>query len=285
MSAKAGEAVARPRAPTGSGAARRDAGAARPGRGGGPGHERGADRLRRLLDPFDVMRSTRALAPHDPKLNDMRWLIGEALRRLHQRAQLDALRAVAPEASARKAFGPRSGLPASETALHARDKLRAAEERAGAAAWPIVTRIVIEGARRARLPRLRAGNRHPLARRRGGRRPPARRARPARRPARGDGEAPVRAGSPGAEEPVFARRQTVKDGGARDRPARSLFALAPRRAAARAREGKYSRRQSSKSIVAKLRRAPVSARIRSRRTMIAPAAIFYSCRVQADCAR
>ena len=59
--------------------------------------ERGADGLRRLLDPFDVMRSTRALAPHDPRLNDLRWLIGEALRRVHSRAELDALRAVAPD--------------------------------------------------------------------------------------------------------------------------------------------------------------------------------------------
>jgi len=108
--------------------------------------ERGADRLRRLLDPFDVMRSTRALAPHDPRLNDIRWLIGEALRRLHGRAQFDALRAVALETVGSKGFGPRSGLPASEVALHARDKLRAAEERAGEAAWPIVARIVIEGA-------------------------------------------------------------------------------------------------------------------------------------------
>ena len=52
------------------------------------------------VDPFDVMRSTRALAPHDPRLNDVRWLIGEALRRLHQRAELDALRAVRSTASA-----------------------------------------------------------------------------------------------------------------------------------------------------------------------------------------
>jgi len=111
----------------------------------GQGSERGADRLRCMLDPFDVMRSTRALAPHDPRLNDIRWLIGEALRRLHQRAQFDALRAVALETVGAKAFGPRSGLPASEAALHARDKLRAAEERAGEAAWPILTRIVIEG--------------------------------------------------------------------------------------------------------------------------------------------
>jgi hypothetical protein len=109
--------------------------------------ERGADRLRRMLDPFDVMRATRALAPHDPKLNDIRWLIGEALRRLHQRAQFDALRAMAPEAIGSKGFGPRSGLPASEIALHARDKLRLAAELAGEAAWPIVARIVIEGAR------------------------------------------------------------------------------------------------------------------------------------------
>ena len=30
--------------------------------------------------------------------------------------------------------------------MHARDKMRSAEEKVGPAAWPIVTRIVIEGA-------------------------------------------------------------------------------------------------------------------------------------------
>ena len=103
-------------------------------------------RLKRLLDPFDVMRSTRALAPHDPKLNDIRWLVGEALRRVHNRARLDGLRAVPLDRVGSSQPGPRAGLPASELALHARDKLRAAEEKAGPAAWPIVTRIVIEGA-------------------------------------------------------------------------------------------------------------------------------------------
>jgi hypothetical protein len=112
----------------------------------GQASERTVDRLRRIIDPFDVMRSTRALAPHDPKLNDIRWLVGEALRRVHQRAQLDALRAVQPDAIGKTGFGPRSGLPLSEIALHARDKIRAAEERAGPAAWPVVLRIVIEGA-------------------------------------------------------------------------------------------------------------------------------------------
>ena len=108
--------------------------------------EKDVDRLRRILDPFDVMRSTRALAPHDPKLNDVRWLIGEALRRVHQRARLDNLRAVQPETLGVTGFGPRPGLPSSEIALNARDKLRAAEGRVGPAAWPIVTRIIIEGA-------------------------------------------------------------------------------------------------------------------------------------------
>jgi hypothetical protein len=107
--------------------------------------ERGPDRLRRISDPFDVMRIHRALAPHDSRLNDLRWLIGEALRGLHQRASLDTLRAVAPERIGGGGFGPRSGLPMSEVALLARDKLREAERRAGAAAWPIVRRIVIEG--------------------------------------------------------------------------------------------------------------------------------------------
>ena len=105
-----------------------------------------ADRTRRMLDPFDTMRANRLLAPNDPKLNDIRWLVGELLRRTHQRARLDQLRAVAPDRLGSTGFGPRPGLPQSELALHARDKLRDAEERVGPHAWPIVTRIVIEGA-------------------------------------------------------------------------------------------------------------------------------------------
>jgi hypothetical protein len=104
------------------------------------------ERIRRILDPFDTMRANRVLAPHDPRLNDIRWLVGEALRRTHQRARLDALRAVAPDRLGTTGFGPRPGLPQSEAALHARDKMRKAEDRVGPHAWPIVTRIIIEGA-------------------------------------------------------------------------------------------------------------------------------------------
>jgi hypothetical protein len=112
----------------------------------GQASEKTSSRARRMLDPFDVMRTTRALAPHDPKLNDLRWLTGEALRRVHGRSALDALRAISTERIGSTGFGPRSGLPASEIALHARDKLRSAEERVGPAAWPILTRIILEGA-------------------------------------------------------------------------------------------------------------------------------------------
>jgi hypothetical protein len=91
------------------------------------------------------MRANRLLAPHGQKLNDVRWLIGESLRRTHQRARLDLLRAVAPDRMGGGGFGPHLGLPELEVALHARDKLRKAEDRVGPASWPIVTRIVIEG--------------------------------------------------------------------------------------------------------------------------------------------
>jgi hypothetical protein len=107
---------------------------------------RDPDRTRRIVDPFDTMRANHLLAPHDPKLNDTRWLIGEVLRRTHQRARLDQLPAVALNEFGGISFGPRSGLPEAEIALHARDKLRAAEDRVGPHAWPIVRRIVIEGA-------------------------------------------------------------------------------------------------------------------------------------------
>jgi hypothetical protein len=105
-----------------------------------------AQRTRRMLDPFDTMRANRVLAPNNPKLNDVRWLVGESLRRTHHRARLDQLRAVPIERMGSTGFGPRAGLPQAEGALHARDKLRAAEDRVGPHAWPIVTRIVIEGA-------------------------------------------------------------------------------------------------------------------------------------------
>jgi hypothetical protein len=101
----------------------------------------------RIEDPFDAMRVARALAPHDRRLNDLRWLIGEALRRLYQRAALDSLRAMVTERVGSHTSGPRSGLPLAEAALHARDKLRAAEALVGVAAWPILRRIVIDGAR------------------------------------------------------------------------------------------------------------------------------------------
>jgi hypothetical protein len=99
-------------------------------------------RTRRLLDPFDTMRANRVLAPNDPKLNDIRWLVGESLRRTHHRARLDQLRAVAPDRMGSTGFGPRHGLPQSDVALQARDRLREAEDRVGPHAWP----IVIEGA-------------------------------------------------------------------------------------------------------------------------------------------
>ena len=92
---------------TGSRAARRDARAARPRQGGGP--DRATSRptgVRRILDPFDTMRANRVLAPHDPKLNDIRWLIGESLRSTHQRARLDACAPSPPTGSARPASAP-----------------------------------------------------------------------------------------------------------------------------------------------------------------------------------
>jgi hypothetical protein len=103
-------------------------------------------RPRRILDPFDVMRATRQLAPHNPKLNDIRWLIGDALRRLHRTGGLGELRAAPFDGRpiTKSAFG--HGLTVSDVAFDARGKVRAVEEKVGPAAWPIVARIVIEGA-------------------------------------------------------------------------------------------------------------------------------------------
>ena len=101
---------------------------------------------KRVLDPFDVMRATRTLAPHDPGLNNLRWLTGESLRQLYGRADFQALRSPSLGRIRQHGFGSGDGLPASDIALHARDTIRAAEERAGPAAWPILLRVVIQGA-------------------------------------------------------------------------------------------------------------------------------------------
>jgi hypothetical protein len=100
---------------------------------------------RRVLDPFDVMRATRSLAPHDVRLNDMRWLIGEALRRLHARAKFDTLRS--PVLERAPASAPQPFPPLTDKTLAARERLRQCEREAGAASWPILVRVIIEGAR------------------------------------------------------------------------------------------------------------------------------------------
>jgi hypothetical protein len=140
------------------------------------------DRKRRMLDPFDTMRANRVLAPNDPKLNDIRWLVGESLRRTHHRARLDQLRAVAPDRMGSTGFGPRHGLPQADVALQAR----------GSGRPPCLADRNPDrhrGCGRARLPRLRPRARHPLARRRRGLRPPAGGAGHDRRAHGGHGEA------------------------------------------------------------------------------------------------
>ena len=101
-------------------------------------------------------------APHSrPLRRDAGQPRACAARSQAQRHPLAGRRIAAPHPSARPArrpagcrprqagfdrLRPASGLPQSEAALHARDKLREAEDRVGPAAWPIITRIVIEGA-------------------------------------------------------------------------------------------------------------------------------------------
>ena len=98
----------------------------------------------RVLDAFDTLRTTRALAPHDLALNDVRWLIGEALRRRHQRigaglSHRDVLHAAA---AAR-----RVGEAPAEAELQAAEVLRRCQNAAGPAHWPILRLIVLEGRR------------------------------------------------------------------------------------------------------------------------------------------
>jgi hypothetical protein len=67
---------------------------------------RDADRTRRLLDPFDTMRANRVLAPHDPKLNDIRWLVGDrSAAPISAPGSTNCARS-RPTASARPGLGP-----------------------------------------------------------------------------------------------------------------------------------------------------------------------------------
>ena len=104
---------------------------------------------RRILDPFDVMRATHALAPHDPKLNDLRWLTGEALRRVWQRSQIDGLQSVPTTRVTGGSLAPGSGLLTSEIALHARGKLRVCEDKVGPDCWPVLVEVIVRGRRLA----------------------------------------------------------------------------------------------------------------------------------------
>ena len=132
------------------------------------------DAVQERLDatPERLARARAARADADPRRrpdppparsvrHHARQPAARAARSEAQRHPLAGRRIAAPDPSAGEArsvargrprpagstgFGPRPGLPQSEPALHARDKLRDAEERVGPHAWPIVTRIVIEGA-------------------------------------------------------------------------------------------------------------------------------------------
>jgi hypothetical protein len=88
------------------------------------------------LDAFELMRATNALAPLDRNLNVTRWLIGESLRRYGYRAGM--------KVSAPWRFAT-SGDIDSKIVDHAREKMCAAEAKVGPAAWPILTRVLIDG--------------------------------------------------------------------------------------------------------------------------------------------
>jgi hypothetical protein len=142
-------------------------------------------RIRRILDPFDVMRSNRVLArtikkadrripaPH-PSARPAR----RPARGRHRPDRRDLLRPAPRPAPVR------SGAPRPRQAAEGRGQSR--------------TRRVADrdphrhrGRRRARLPRFRPRTRHPLARRRRHHRPPAGRPRFARRIVGGDARAGV----------------------------------------------------------------------------------------------
>jgi hypothetical protein len=98
----------------------------------------------RALDPFDTMRATRALAPSDRRLNDKRWLVGETLRRLEARAL--GLRAADPARAPSQATGGAGAQGRADEAADAAARLRAIEARVGFHHWPVLRRVLFEGA-------------------------------------------------------------------------------------------------------------------------------------------
>lgn len=95
----------------------------------------------RALAPFDVLRATRSLAPADVRLNDLRWLTGQGLRRLSDIAAAEPMRSPSMD---RVRGGAGSEANLAQAAIAARARLRLCECEVGAASWPIVRRVVLE---------------------------------------------------------------------------------------------------------------------------------------------
>ena len=80
-----------------------------------------------INDALDVLRARGMLAPDDYKLNGLRGQTGDKFRRLHAQSRIDAL-------------------PNAVTTSNAMLNLAMCEDRVGPHIWPVMIRILIEGA-------------------------------------------------------------------------------------------------------------------------------------------
>ncbi len=116
--------------------------------------------IRRIGDPFDLLRNRNLLDRIDAAANETLWHAGDRLRRHWYRARLDGLSAI-DIARPSVDGGGSSALAPSEAAQRHRDELRRATEAIGSRLMPYVAAVVIEARPVASLRPMVGDTAHP----------------------------------------------------------------------------------------------------------------------------
>lgn len=110
--------------------------------------------VRRLADPFDLLRTRQVLDRQDANRNDRLWQAGERFRRHWHLGRMDGLAAFDFTRDSVDGTGGAAATAPTEAALRHRDAFRRAREAVGARLLPYLDGIVVEGGTVASLRRL-----------------------------------------------------------------------------------------------------------------------------------
>jgi hypothetical protein len=101
--------------------------------------------LRRIVEPFDLLRSRGLLDRGDAGLNDLLWQAGDRMRQHLHLACLDSLSALDLTRPSVDGGGGGGSSSPSEAALRHREAFRRAAEAVGPRLMPYVTAVALEG--------------------------------------------------------------------------------------------------------------------------------------------